>query len=927
MQGFFELIDNFESSSKKKVEFEFQNKINEFFTSAQSFLNQISDDEIKNDVLSAKEDLISNFDNYLHNFTEEIKAISDTLSNLTAQIQKNLEKGYFSSTKSIIMPAIEKIFEKVTKDNIWGIQIYFDIVDEIKQRMANAIVPKIQSQIKVDKGGIEEIKKIEQVLEQKSQDIKLSIPKIRDELLKNLKIGDIENKFIDKIIPKISSLRNSLSKTLMAISEDIKNDFVELYQNPIEFLNELREEMRQKEANLINTSFKESLGNKINLFKEKFGEKGKYNTLEKLNEIYKIIDTFIADFGKKEKKETKERKKSKQGKKVVHAISDEIISNFENIFNKYIIEIYDDFTNLIELSSKIRENIDIGYAQTRQSVILPEISKIFDEITKEKIYEVELFNEIVNDIKVRMELDILVKLEQELLNIKVDLGEVKNIKQILEQKSKELKDSLPKIKEDLIVSLKTGDMNEKINNKIKMKLNNLNEHLKSKSTELKDEFIAIDQEFLQFFNRLTQETTLKTTQEKLYELFSQMVKVEEDVKPKIRKVEIELPKTNRAEFLAKQIDKFLIETPTTLDSSIIFVDINGQTQVIDSKQDIISSEEQTNMLNSSTTFENPFDITLKDVNINNIVPYGYKVTDFNTVGIEEEIQPTKKLLDEGLQLSWTIPEIKPKHETKIELELERRISRTLLLNIDDEVNAINTWFSIEPYKRGYAARSKFENFQDKTIENLILEDEIPNTFNIVQIIPVEDVYHLEMNKTGFDQLVLWQYSTIESGNKVEHFYYLYDRRFFILTKYSVNSIDDGLLLEIFRLVEPNIKYYELVVSFFIKFHQFIPELYIKEIIPENNKINLQIPTDLEKTLEIQEGKNFQIWKIIPNISKPELKFGYICSGSSIKSDFPIELYLPGYSISTSKESMMEPKKQSLFIPEFHQVLSQNKRGE
>ncbi|MHA1379727.1 MAG: hypothetical protein ACTSRG_15260 [Candidatus Helarchaeota archaeon] len=918
MQKFYEILDIFQDMSNNKVEIEFQNKINEFFTSAQSFLDQISENEIKNDILTAKGDLISNFDNYINNFTEEIKEISTTLTNITNQIQQNLEKGYFSSTKSIVMPAIEKIFEDVTKNNIWGIQIYFDIVNEIKNKMANAIVPKIQDQIQIDKVGIEEIKKIEQLLIKKSQDIKTSIPKIKDELLNNLQISNIENKFIEEIVPKINEFRNSLSKTLFEISEDIKTDFLSLYQDPINFLNKLRADMKKKESNLDYTSIKDSLEININEYKEKYEKKDKFNTMEKFKAIFKSSEKFIKEIGKKGKKQSKIK---------AETLSDDIITNFKKSFNDYINQIYEDFKNLIELSSKISETLDLSYAQARESIILPEISKIFDEITKEKIYEVEVFNEIVNDIRVRMELDILINLEKELLGTKVDLKEIKNIKQILEQKSIELKENLPKIKEELITSLKTRDMNQAINDKIKNKLKDLADHLKLKSNELENEFTAIDNDFINFFEDLIRQTTQKTDQEKLYGLLSQMIKTESDVKPKIRKVEIELPTTNRAEFLAKQIDNFLIETPTTLDSSIIFIDINGKPQAIHSKQDIISSDEETNLLTSTTAFENPFDVSLKDVNINNIVPYGYKVSDYSTVGIEEEIEPTKTLLDDGLQLSWTIPEVKPKQETKIELELKRRVSRTLLLNIGDEVNAINTWFSIDPYKRGYAATSTFQNFQDEKIENLILEDEIPNTFNIVQIIPVEDVYQLEMNKSGFDQLVLWEYSSIDSGKKIEHFYYLFDRRFFILNKFLVKSKDNSLILEVSRLIEPNIKYYELIVSYFLKFHKFIPEMYVKEIIPENIKIYFQFPQKLEKTLEIQEGKNYQIWKVIPEISKNELKFGYLCSGASIKSEFPTELYLPNFSISVSKESMTEPERQSLFIPEFHQFISQKKRGE
>ncbi len=398
-----------------------------------------------------------------------------------------------------------------------------------------------------------------------------------------------------------------------------------------------------------------------------------------------------------------------------------------------------------------------------------------------------------------------------------------------------------------------------------------------------------------------------------------------DVKPKIRSVELELPETDQTAFLAEELDNFIDEAPQNTKGSVVYFDKEGNISASKTTQDITpkSEAEQTELF-TITSFENESGSSLNDVQINNVIPYHYKVTDINTIGFEG-VEPTKKLLDDGIQLTWVIPELKANQVAKIELNLERRIARTIAMNIDQDVNIINTYFNIKPLKDRYSATNSFTNVQPDIIDNLVIEDEIPTTFNLLEVKPTDDQYTMNMEKTGFEQLLKWQYDEIATEKEIRHLYYLVDRKYFIFTQLTVKSKqDDEPIIEIKRLIEPNIRYYELLVSYYIKLHRPIAEFYIREQISEGVNVNFLFPKTTEKTIEIIADKLTQVWKIIPALPSMHFEFGYIVSGEHLKTEFPIELQIPNYPHSTSTPVIAEFEDTPVFLPEMHQLLHNNR---
>ncbi|MHA1681003.1 MAG: hypothetical protein ACTSUE_08335 [Promethearchaeota archaeon] len=405
-------------------------------------------------------------------------------------------------------------------------------------------------------------------------------------------------------------------------------------------------------------------------------------------------------------------------------------------------------------------------------------------------------------------------------------------------------------------------------------------------------------------------------------LLKMLGNVDPDVKPSTRRLDIELPNSGVGEFLANEIDNQIEEVPTVIGSQIIFIDEEGEVSSIKAEQEIVKAGEASDSkkeLKTSTSFSNPTGTTLKNVQINNIVPYGYKVMDTKVLGFED-IQPRKKLLDEGLQLTWILPELEGGQETKIEVDLERRVARTIVVNMRSVVDVIQTYFNIVPAEDKFTANDAFININTSDIDHLVFEDEIPFTFNLIEVNPVDDDFVLNPEKTGFENLVKWRYSSIPPEKKISHFYSLLDHLF-----YLVNSYEMDAPVSLVKIIEPNIMFNELVVSYYIKIDDGISRIYIEETIPEDARIVYMKPWHLDRTIEAVEDKLHQLWRVEVDPGTREIQFGYVISGVKSVEDFPTKLHVDDQKTYRAGEIGVRKENYFFITPDIHVHLRGFKR--
>nr|MDO8117283.1 DUF6011 domain-containing protein [Candidatus Sigynarchaeota archaeon] len=396
--------------------------------------------------------------------------------------------------------------------------------------------------------------------------------------------------------------------------------------------------------------------------------------------------------------------------------------------------------------------------------------------------------------------------------------------------------------------------------------------------------------------------------------------IETDVKTSVKKLDVNVPVENVGAFMLDEMDKHVTEVPNKVNAEIIFIDANDKVSSIQSEPEIQPKNELESdvLLQVTTQFTNPIDTKAHDVQVNNIIPYDYKVLETSIVGFEK-IEPKKTLLDEGLQLTWILPEVEPKAEIKVDVRLERRITRTVLLKENDELSVLKTYFNILPAgdDKFYIATDSFKNAYTVPLEHLVIEDQIPLTYSIFSADPSKDINAINQGDKQFDNLVKWHYDRVDINSKLDHSYTLLDHHFFILNSFEPVP-GSAVQSSIVKLIEPNTFYNEAIVSYYIKDAVSARQdvLFIREGIQENVSITYSFPPSVERILEVVDDKVSQIWRVPKDCNE----FGYVCRGIKSIGETPVEVVVPPSSTNSFKQTETNATKRLFFLPGLHEQL-------
>ena len=171
-------------------------------------------------------------------------------------------------------------------------------------------------------------------------------------------------------------------------------------------------------------------------------------------------------------------------------------------------------------------------------------------------------------------------------------------------------------------------------------------------------------------------------------------------------------------------------------------------------------------------FDNPFDEILEEAVLEDVIPYNFEVSEIRLNGNLPDKEPVKLLTEEGLQVKWELENIEPKQKVEIDYDLRRRVSRTIIIPLDNQLRVIKAHSSLQPtsYEGLYFAELEFFNNLGRQIQGLVIEDIIPQ------------LYYYQIKQPGaapadqLDQsngaLVQWKFPLVPSENKYEHRYQL-----------------------------------------------------------------------------------------------------------------------------------------------------------
>ena len=125
---------------------------------------------------------------------------------------------------------------------------------------------------------------------------------------------------------------------------------------------------------------------------------------------------------------------------------------------------------------------------------------------------------------------------------------------------------------------------------------------------------------------------------------------------------------------------------------------------------------------------------ITDIEIIDEIPYCFEIDNLSIKNLD--VNPKKEKKDKVLEVIWEIQEILPNQEIEINYRLSKRINRTILEIIQNEVIAVlNTFENITPSGLEFVSRLKYSNIHDKQLQELHIVDDIPPEFNIIKTKP------------------------------------------------------------------------------------------------------------------------------------------------------------------------------------------------
>ncbi len=423
-------------------------------------------------------------------------------------------------------------------------------------------------------------------------------------------------------------------------------------------------------------------------------------------------------------------------------------------------------------------------------------------------------------------------------------------------------------------------------------------------------------DFQYVLDMINRQLAVKETSDKLQEMLGTP---DPEIRSRMTSLQLTLPEDDMTGFLVNELDKLVTQVPKAVENEVIFIDSTGKVSSLKSKEPIEKSKKSDVELVASMTFLNPLDEPLHDVQVNQIIPYDYKVLDATLSGFEK-LEPSKKAMDDGLHLTWRVPEVKLKTEVAIDVSLQRRITRSILLRDRSKVDVIKTYFNIVPQESKFFAQGTFANAIAPVLDDVLMEDQIPATFNMLEVNPSDEVFAYNAEKKDeLDNIVKWHYSKLPTKQDVRHKYTLLDREFFLLDRYDLKGEDGKHVFQVFRLVEPNVMYDELIVSYYFRpASSVVGDFFIKEKVSNDADVVFHQPSYVERVIEVSDNSVYQIWK------KPKDcdEFGYVIQYLDLNQLIaaPISVYTPSMKNENWTVTPNPTIRRRIFLPELHEYL-------
>ena len=211
------------------------------------------------------------------------------------------------------------------------------------------------------------------------------------------------------------------------------------------------------------------------------------------------------------------------------------------------------------------------------------------------------------------------------------------------------------------------------------------------------------------------------------------------------------------------LNEHRVEVKKEISNKTIITSTSGEVLEVDKKIEVKKVEEEEKIeYNVQSGIVNPFEDSIEEAIITDLIPYNFEITDVQLNGENVEKLPDKRLTKDGIELNWVMHNIPPKEKVEINYDLRRRVSRTIIFILKKQLKIIKTHSNLSDLdiEGLYEAKLPFTNSFGETLDGVIVEDIVPLYYlhfirEPTEILPAETI----SSKLG--ELVKWNVGTME----------------------------------------------------------------------------------------------------------------------------------------------------------------------
>jgi hypothetical protein len=295
------------------------------------------------------------------------------------------------------------------------------------------------------------------------------------------------------------------------------------------------------------------------------------------------------------------------------------------------------------------------------------------------------------------------------------------------------------------------------------------------------------------------EQAKRKEREKLFEQAKELekiIQVDENVLPLVEELSADDIIGDISEDVDKMLDQISnllinhrVEVKEEIKNKTLIKSVSGE--ILEIEKDIKAEEDnKQNGAIVSSGLTNPFDEMIEEAILTDLIPYNYEIDAIELDGKMVDEFPENKLTKEGIELSWTLHNIKPKKKVNLEYNLRRRVSRSILFILQKQLKIIKTHSNINnlDLEGFFEANMPFSNNFGTTLGGIVIEDIIP-LYYVHYIKKPENIIPDKTKKSESGELIEWNVKSLLPGKTKNYTYKLLELIKYEEIKISIRDLN------------------------------------------------------------------------------------------------------------------------------------------